>query len=246
LTTATPAATAPVLSVGIPAHNEAKYIGRAIESLLHSAQVAGEPIEVVVALNRCTDATQAIAESLGARCVEEPRKCIAAVRNAAVRGGSAPIVLTLDADSWVGPRTLGAVMRKVRNPRWVGGGSWMKPERWSLGIVVTGFMVLGHMPDKRISAGMFWCPREVFDTLGGFDESLVSLEDLHFAYRMKALGLQRGQAYGTLYRHGIHTSTRKFDTFGDWYLVRHPDLLRRIFQGHDQAAANLYYYDVDR
>jgi len=239
-------ARAPALSVGIPAHNEAKYIGRAIESLLHSAQRSGTPIEIVVALNRCTDATQAIAESLGARCVEEPRKCIAAVRNAAVRAGTAPHVLTLDADSWVRPQTIGAVMHKLQQPQWVGGGAWMTPERWSLGIVVTGFMVLGHMPDKRISAGMFWCPREVFDTLGGFDESMVSLEDLHFAYRMKALGLQRGQRYGTLYRHGIRTSTRKFDTFGDWYLVRNPTLLQRIFHGHDRAAANLYYYDVDR
>ena len=242
-----PADTAlPVLSVGIPAHNEAKYIGRAIESLLQSAQRAGEPIEVVVALNRCTDATQAIAESLGARCVEEHRKCIAAVRNAAVRGGRAPLIATLDADSWVRPGTIAAVLRKLRDPRWVGGGAWMTPERWSLGIVVTGFMVLGHMPDKRISGGMFWCPREVFDTLGGFDESMVSLEDLHFAYRMKALAHQRGQRYGTLHRHGIRTSTRKFDTFGDWYLVRHPELIRRIFQGHDRAAADLYYYDVER
>jgi glycosyltransferase involved in cell wall biosynthesis len=236
----------PALSVGIPAHNEARYIGRAIDSLMHSAQVARVPIEVVVALNRCTDATQAIAESLGARCVEEPRKNIAAVRNAAVRCGTAAQVLTLDADSWVRPQTIGAVMRKLQQPQWVGGGAWMTPERWSLGIVLTGFMVLRHMPDKRISAGMFWCPRQVFDTLDGFDESLVSLEDLDFAYRMKALGRQRGLRYGTIYRHGIHTSTRKFDTFGDWYLVRHPQLIRRIFQGRDQAAADLYYYDVER
>ena len=236
----------PDLSVGIPAHNEAKYIGRAIESVLTSAQRSGHTAEVCVALNRCTDATQAIAESLGARCVEEPRKCIAAVRNAAVRAGRSPVVVTLDADSWMRPGTVAAVLRKVHDPRWVGGGAWMTPERWSLGIVATGFVVARHVPDFRISAGMFWCQREVFDTLGGFDESLVSVEDLHFAYRMKALGLQRGQRYGTVWRDGIITSCRKFDTFGDWYLVRHPDLVRRIFEGHDQAATNLYYYDVDR
>jgi len=237
---------APVLSVAIPAHNEAKYIGRAIESVFTSAQQAGEAVEVVVALNRCTDATQAIAESLGARCVDEPTKCIAAVRNAAVRGGTAPFVVTLDADSWMRPTTVAATLAKLRDAQFVGGGAWLTPERFSLGIVVTGFMVLRHMPDKRISAGMFWCRREVFEALGGFDTTLISLEDLDFAYRMKAWGQQRGLRYGTLYRHGIYTSTRKFDQFGDWYLVRHPDLLRRIFNGHDREATNFYYYDIDR
>jgi len=54
----------PILAVAIPAHNEEKYIGRCIESITASACLAGQPVEVVVALNRCTDSTQAIAESL--------------------------------------------------------------------------------------------------------------------------------------------------------------------------------------
>jgi glycosyltransferase involved in cell wall biosynthesis len=234
------------LSVAIPAHNEARYIGRAIESVLASAQRSGHAVEVVVALNRCTDATQSIAESLGARCVVEDRKCIASVRNAAVRGGTAPVVATLDADSWVQRGTVAALMRKVHDKRWVGGGAWISPERWSAGIVATGFVVAPHVMHHQVSAGLFWCQREVFDTLGGFDENLVSVEDLDFALRMKALGRQRGQRYGTLWRHGIITSCRKFDTFGDWYLVRNPSLVKRIFTGQDRAAADLYYYDMDR
>ena len=56
----------PDLSVAIPAHNEEKYITRCIESIYLSASLAGYTVEVVVALNRCTDQTQNIAESLGA------------------------------------------------------------------------------------------------------------------------------------------------------------------------------------
>lgn len=236
----------PVLSVAVPAHNEARYIGRCIESVMASAQLAGQPVEVVVALNRCTDATQAIAESLGARCVEENRKCIAAVRNAAVRGGNAPAIATLDADSWMQPGTVAALLRHLADPRWIGGGASIWPERWSAGIVVTGLMVAPLAIKHRVSAGLFWCQREVFEALNGFDERMVSVEDLDFALRLRLLGKARGQRYGTLWRDGIYTSCRKFDTFGDWYLVRHPSLLRRIFTGHDRAAANLYYYDVDR
>ncbi len=236
----------PILSVAVPAHNEARYIGRCIESVMNSAQRAGQAVEVVVALNRCTDATQAIAESLGAHCVEENRKCIAAVRNAAVRGGSAPAIATLDADSWMQPGTVAALLRHLADARWIGGGASIWPERWSAGIVVTGLMVAPLAIKHRVSAGLFWCQREVFEVLNGFDERMVSVEDLDFALRMRLLGKARGQRYGTLWRDGIYTSCRKFDTFGDWYLVRHPSLLRRIFTGHDRAAANLYYYDVDR
>jgi hypothetical protein len=72
------------------------------------------------------------------------------------------------------------------------------------------------------------------------------VEDIDFARRMKAHGRERGQQYGTVWRGGIKTSCRKFDKFGDWYLVRNPDLVRRIFTGNDRAAADFYYYDVDR
>jgi glycosyltransferase involved in cell wall biosynthesis len=61
----------PILSVAIPAHNEEEHIARCIESVVAAARRASQPVEVVVALNRCTDRTGEVAESLGARCVVE-------------------------------------------------------------------------------------------------------------------------------------------------------------------------------
>jgi glycosyltransferase involved in cell wall biosynthesis len=236
----------PDISIAIPAHDEERYIGHCIESVFLSAQRARVNAEVVVALNRCTDRTQAIAQSLGARCVAEERKCIAAVRNAAVRGGTARALATIDADSWMQPHTMGELMRHVHDERYVGGGAAIWPERWSLGIVLTGFVVARHVIDKGISAGMFWCQREAFEAIGGFDERMVSVEDVDFAVRLKALGKTRGQRFGTLWRGGIITSCRKFDHFGDWYLVRNPAMVRRMFDGHDRRAADQYWYDVER
>lgn len=241
-----PPSSTPQLSVAIPAHNEERFIGRCIESVFQSAQQHGTSVEVVVALNRCTDGTQRLAESLGARCVEEHSKCIAAVRNAAVRGTQGQAVVTIDADSWMQPHTVQAVMAKVHDPRFVGGGSAMWPERWSMGIFITGLMVARRVAGKGISGGMFWFLRDSFEAVNGFDESLVSVEDLDFALRLKAWGEARGQRFGTVYRGGIITSCRKFDTFGDWYLVRNPQLVDRIFHGKDRAAADHYYYDVKR
>ncbi len=236
----------PALSVAIPAHNEEKFIGRSIESILHSAQQAGQGVEVCVALNRCTDRTQAIAESLGARCVVNDTRCIAAVRNSAVRATTAPAVATLDADSWMAPGTVAAILRRVHQPHFVGGGSAMWPERFSIGIFFSALTVLPHVARLGVSAGMFWFLRENFEAVGGFDEKLITVEDIDFALRLKAHGRAHGQRYGTLHRHGITTSCRKFDTFGDWYLFKNPKLVKELFEGTNQKAADHFYYDVER
>lgn len=236
----------PVLSVAVPAHNEERYIGRCIESIALSARRASQAVEVVVALNRCTDRTREVAESLGARCVVEDAKCIAAVRNAAVRATVAPAVATLDADSWMSPDTVSAIIKNVYDTSLIGGGAVIWPERMSVGIFFSLISVAPYVLRRRISAGMFWFLRESFDAINGFDESLVSVEDIDFALRLKAFGAMRGKRYGTIRRHGITTSCRKFDLFGDWYLFRNPRLVREIFEGTNNRAADHFYYDVER
>jgi glycosyltransferase involved in cell wall biosynthesis len=236
----------PTLSVTIPAHNEERFIGRCIDSVRRSADIARQPTEIVVALNRCTDGTRALAESLGATCVVEDKRCIAAVRNAAVRASQAPAIATIDADSWMSTHTVEAILEHVHNARYIGGGASIWPERWSAGIVFSLLAVAPYVVHRGVSAGLFWFLRDTFEQLQGFDEQLITAEDLDFAIRMKALGATRGQKYGTLWRQGITTSCRKFDTFGDWYLFKNPKLVHRLIKGKDPAAASHFYYDVDR
>ena len=236
----------PILSVAIPAHNEEQQIGRCIESITVAARQASQPVEVVVALNRCTDRTGEVAESLGARCVVEDAKCIAAVRNAAVRASTAPAVATLDADSWMSTNTISEILARVYDSRYVGGGCVVYLERYSAGIVCSLLAIAPYLVRQRVSIGMFWFLRESFDAIGGFDETLVSVEDLDFAVRLKALGQRRGQRYGTIWRNGITTSCRKCDQFGDWYIFRNPRLVKALFSGRNRQAADHFWYDVRR
>jgi glycosyltransferase involved in cell wall biosynthesis len=235
-----------LLSVAIPAHNEEGYIGLCIQSVLASADSAGQQVEIVVALNRCTDRTRDIAESMGVTCVVEDRKSIGAVRNAAVRASTSTAVATLDADSWMQPGTVAEILRRVYDDRFIGGGALVLPERWSLGILFSLLAIAPYVIRRNISTGMFWFRRESFDRIGGFNEDLASVEDLDFALRLRAHGTGQGKKYGTIRRSGIRTSCRKFDTFGDWYLFLNPGLVRKIFTGTDRAAADLFYYDTKR
>ena len=74
------------------------------------------------------------------------------------------------------------------------------PERWSLGILAAVVILLPVMLRHRVSGGLFWCLRKDFETLGGFNEDLVSVEDLDFARRLKTLGKRSGKRFKTIIR----------------------------------------------
>ena len=74
----------------------------------------------------------------------------------------------------------------------------------------------------------------------------MSVEDLDFAKRLKSHGRNQGKRFKTITKAHIVTSCRKFDMFGDWYLIQNPGFVWRIFTGKSQQDADSFYYDVDR
>ncbi len=239
-----------LFSVVIPAHNEEKYIGRCLKSITLAAREITNKVEIIVVANRCTDGTAAIARRLGARVIDNNDKCISSIRNAGVRSSNGEVVVTIDSDSMMPKSAFVEIKELLRSGCYIGGGAIPVFDRMSLGIAVSSaYVALNLLPTMiksggLLSATMFWFRRKDFDRLGGFDESLVSLEDADFAKRLKALGKRHGKKYGTLKSGFVVTSSRKFDEFGDWYLLKNRQLTKRIFTGKDRQAADEFYYDV--
>lgn len=238
-------------SVVIPAHNEEKYIGKCLRAVRSAAKyVIPDRVEVIVVANRCTDRTAAIAEHYGAKVVMNGDKCISAVRNAGIRAAGGEIIVTVDADSLMTKLSLREVAEMLESGDFVGGGTMPRFDRKSLGITCSALYVAANvMPimwrnKAMLSGAMFWFYKRDFELTGGFDESLVSLEDMDFAVRLNKLGVSRGQKYGTLKKSYVTTSSRKFDEFGDWYLIKNRELTKRIFTGKDREAADSFYYDI--
>lgn len=238
-------------SVIIPAHNEEKYIGKCLQAVKSAAKYVGDAkTEIIVVANRCTDKTVAIAKHYGAKVVINEEKCIAAIRNAGVREAKGEIIVTIDADSLMTKYSLREIKFLLDSGNYVGGGTNPKFDRMSVGIAFSSaYVAMNLIPIMMknggyLSGAMFWLYKRDFDAIGGFDETLVSLEDMDFAVRLKKLGDKRGQKYGTLKRSYILTSSRKFDEFGDWYLIKNRSLTKRIFSGKDREAADEFYYDV--
>ncbi len=89
----------PAVSVVIPVHNEEGRIGRALASVLADTE---PPIEVVVVLDRCTDGTARLLETMAdARVRFFPNTGapgIGGALNTGLRAARAPIIARLDAD----------------------------------------------------------------------------------------------------------------------------------------------------
>lgn len=239
-----------LFSVIVPAHNEEQYIGKCLKAIRTAEeQTESGSVQIIVVANRCTDKTAEIAAQYGAEVIENQDKCIASIRNAGAKAAAGEILVTVDADTYIAPETFTEIRTLLESGRYIGGGAVPTFDRASLGIAVSTFYVLLQMLPEIIrcrgmlSGAVFWCRKSDFDAVGGFDPSLVSLEDLDFAKRLKQYGKERGKKYGTL-KSKIYTSARKFDQFGDWYLIKNRKLTKRIFTGKDREAADQYYYDV--
>ncbi len=84
------------VSVFVPAHNEAKYIGSCIDSLLRQSV---PPYEIIVVDNGSTDDTAKIVSSYGSvKLIKEKKPGILAARTTGFNSGKGDIIARLDAD----------------------------------------------------------------------------------------------------------------------------------------------------
>jgi glycosyltransferase involved in cell wall biosynthesis len=235
----------PRFSILVPAHNEERFIGACLEAIrVASVHFAGR-VEVIVILNRCSDRTEEIAASFGARTVREDARNLSTIRNAGARAAEGDIIVTIDADSAMSAGTLTAIDRALAGGATVGGGVAIRPDRVSIGIRATALVLRIWTFAGRFSGGLFWCTREDFHAVGGFNEELVSGEDIDFAKRLKAYGKAAGRPFTTLRGGHIVTSCRKFDAYGDWCGVTHPVLFWRLLHGRHRPAADEFFYDFE-
>ncbi|MBP7830784.1 MAG: glycosyltransferase [Kiritimatiellae bacterium] len=239
----------PEYSVIIPARNEEDFIGACLDSIDRAAAAAGTVPEIVVVLNRCEDGTEARARGR-ALLAREDAANLAAIRNAGVRASTGRTILTLDADSRMAPNLFTEVRRVLDAGGGVGGGVPVRAERLSVGILATGALLLIPFLLRGVSGGLFWCRREDFDAIGGFDERRLSGEDFDFAVRLKRHGRATDRKFRTLWRTHIVTSCRKFDRWGDWFvwkmMLRHPRDFVNTYRGSNPEAARRFWYEAER
>jgi glycosyltransferase involved in cell wall biosynthesis len=93
------AAPDPVLTVVIPAFNEAVIIGATLAQVRAAAGRVDGVVQTIVVDNRSTDATAALARAAGATVIAEQRTGIAYARNAGGLAAAGQTLVFIDADT---------------------------------------------------------------------------------------------------------------------------------------------------
>jgi glycosyltransferase involved in cell wall biosynthesis len=249
---------APRFSLIIPAWNEQGYLPRLLDSVDEARRAYGggaEAIEIVVADNASTDRTAEIARARGCRVAHVERRRIAAARNGGAAAARGEILCFVDADFRIHPETFNVIDRELATGRFIGGATGIRVERWSAGIAVTVGVILPLLWMFGMDGGVWFCRRDDFDAVGGYDESVPVSEDVRLLWALRRLGrrrrpkqrLTRGRSTGPPAKALV--SVRKFDKHGDWHFLW--DTLRllywmafspRKFDAHVQR----YWYEDDR
>jgi glycosyltransferase involved in cell wall biosynthesis len=204
-----------VVSFVVPAHNEERLLGTALDAIHAAARDIAQPYEIVVANDASTDATAAVARAHGARVVDCDHRQIARVRNTGARASTGEILIFVDADTLISSTLVRASLTALANGA-VGGGATVRiegPQPWWGPLIL--FAVVESMRLMRWAPGCYvFCTRAAFETAGGFDERLFVAEEIALSRALQRVGRF------VILRERVLTSGRKMRTHSGWDLVR--------------------------
>lgn len=238
-----------MISLVIPAYNEARLLPRLLDSVEAAKLRYDGGVQVIVADNASTDATTTLALRRGCDVARVEKRCIAAARNGGARLAQGEIVCFIDADSSIHRDTFRAIDQALARPEVVGGATGVYPERWSVGIAVTWAAMMPLVWATGMDTGVVYCRRADFEALGGYDEAREFAEDVAFMWALKRLGARRGQKLKRLTQVKAMASMRKFDRHGDWHYFTTviPQGVPSVFQRSRRTdLAQRYWYTDDR
>lgn len=173
-------------SVIIPAHNEERYLPHLLRSL---ARYGPQNAEIIVVDNGSTDRTAQIAATFNARVVACERVYPGIARNVGARAVGGDILVFLDADvelteEW--QKTWVECERALTVDPWQLFGSICDISRDPSRIERIWFAPMRKRKRSHVDGANIIMSRQLFEHIGGFDESLETGEDVELCQRVRA------------------------------------------------------------
>lgn len=175
-----------MVSVIIPAHNEAEYLERTLAALRRQNYLW---CEVIVVANGCTDSTPEVAKGNCDRLIVLSQKSLGVARNLGARMAKGEILLFLDADTLLEPTALRRIAEKF-GPEFAAGTVKGRPDNQRLRYRFFYFLknTLHRSLLHSGSSGVILCWKEHFLRIGGFDEGLEVRENSELMRRLSGFG----------------------------------------------------------
>jgi glycosyltransferase involved in cell wall biosynthesis len=181
------------LSIIIPVKNEEHRIGKCLNAI--SSAKSSSKFEVIVVDNGSTDKTVSVVENLGHVVLSAPEATISGLRNLGAKNAKGSILAFVDADVEVSHLwaefalalfqsfpSLSCVTGEINispQPTWV-------EKTWGLNRAKRSGK---HVVDWASSMNMF-VKKDVFFNVNGFNENLITCEDVDLSYRLRQAGMK--------------------------------------------------------
>lgn len=177
--------------------------------------------------------------------VREDAKCLAAIRNRAIAEAKGAGIVLVDADWTVSEGLLSEIWSHL-DKKCLGGGCLVRLDRYSVPLVLTGSIVQAVLMKHGIALGAQFFRKEVWEVIGGFDESLLAGEDIDFAIKLKKHCHRTGYKYKRIWNEHIVFSTRKFNRLGDWHYIKNLRMTLSLLRSKDRELCDRYWYEWPR
>lgn len=237
-----------LVSVVIPALNEARYIGPCVRSVL--AQEVDATLEVLVVDDDSSDGTGDLARAEGATIVPNAGRGIPSALNSGLAAMSGDVLLRFDAHAEMPPGYVAACVRALAEEHGaVNVGGWRvargeSPWANATGTALASRLGVGNARIWRkppagegrrdvdtVPLGCF--PAAALREVGGWDESLLANEDFELNHRLRRAGgrVVFDPEIWSVYhpRETLGALARQYWRYGNWkaeVLARSPESLR--------------------
>ena len=209
-----PPAVLPTISIVIPTLREAGNIGPLLESLQAQSYA---PAQIIVADGGSEDETREIAASFSQVLVLSCERGTSRQRNVGARRATGDLLVFMDADDRAPQDFLLRVARSYRRLPFAVACPWFvaREREWSIRAAYFAFNLLFFVGQSWLRMGSGVCivvRRDIFERVGGFDETLHLGEDIHLIRRASRFGLHRHLMIA------LETSGRRYQAQGFWKL----------------------------
>ena len=172
----------------IPTFNSELYLPRCLSAIRKQQCEGADFFEIIVVDNGSTDATVRIAREYGAKIYSAPGETVAALRNLGALKSTGSLLAYVDSDCVISEGWLEYALRHFTDPETGAAGATTCIEDNS------GWVPRYWLTQRRKETGIknvSWLPTEnlvirksVFEAAGGFNEHLITCEDVDLCYRI--------------------------------------------------------------
>jgi glycosyltransferase involved in cell wall biosynthesis len=221
------------ISIVIPAHNEEEFLPATLTALRN--QTYGN-FEVIVVANGCSDRTLEAAQGACDQLIELEERGLGKARNLGALKARGEILLFLDADTLLEPRSLEIIAHRFQ--RCYAMGTLLgQPDtrKFSYKLIYCVKNLIHWTRIHHGSSGVILCWKDFFMNVGGFDEELYLRENSDLLHKLHSFG-----KYCYIRQTPAVTSMRRYEKKGTremvwlwlrvWWLSIFSDLRNKTYE----------------